>query len=98
MKKGDKADPGDYGGITPISTVGKKFCKILHGTMGTMLKKDGNISEGQAGFLKTIQGRKDAGLTTYCFFLHVQKAWRSAATTAHTCYRVARNLSRHSPV
>ena len=58
-----------------------------------MLGKDEKISEGQAGFRpnrscvdyvytlgKIIQGRKDAGLTTYCFFLHVQKAY----DTVHT--------------
>ena len=46
-----------------------------------MLEKEEKISEGQAGFRpnrncvdhvytlgKIIQGRKDAGLTTYCFF------------------------------
>ena len=53
-----------------------------------MLEKDEKISGGQAGFRpyrscvdhvytlgKIIQGRKDAGLTTYCFFLDVQKAY-----------------------
>ena len=53
-----------------------------------MLEKEGKISEGQAGFRpnrscidhiyilgKIIQGRKDAGLKTYCFFLDVQKAY-----------------------
>ena len=53
-----------------------------------MLEKEEKISEGQAGFRpnrscvdhvhtlgKIIQGRKDAGLTTYCFFLDVQKAY-----------------------
>ena len=59
-----------------------------------MLEKDEKISGGQAGFGPNLscvdhvytfgnilQGRKDAGLTTYCFFLDVQKAygtvWRS---------------------
>ena len=58
-----------------------------------MLKED-KTSEAQAGFRpnrscvdhvytlgKIIQDRRDAGLTTYCFFLDVQKAyntvWRS---------------------
>ena len=53
-----------------------------------MLEKEEKLSEGQAGFRrnrscvdhiytlgKIIQGRKDAGLTTYCFFLDVQKAY-----------------------
>ena len=86
--KRDKADPENYWGITIFSTVGKTFCKILNGGMGTMLEKDEKISEGRAGFRpnrrcvdhvytlgKIIQGRKDPGLTTYCFFLDVQKAY-----------------------
>ena len=88
FKKEDEADPGNYPGITLLSTVGKTFCKILNDRMGTMLRKDETISEGQAGFRPnrscvdhvytlgtTIQGRKDAGLTTYCSFLDVQKAY-----------------------
>ena len=88
FKKGDEADAGNYRGITLLSTVGKTFCKILNDRMGTMLKKDEKISEEQAGFRpnrscvdhvyplgKVAQGRKDAGLTTYCFFLDVQTAY-----------------------
>ena len=77
-----------------MSTVGKTLCKILNDRMETMLERDQKISEGQAGFQpnrsrvdhlhilgKTFQGRKDAWLTTYCFFLDVQKAcgavWRN---------------------
>ena len=53
-----------------------------------MLEKDEKTSDGQAGYRsdrscvdhvytlgKIIQGRKDAALTTYCFFLDVQKAY-----------------------
>ena len=93
--KGDKAESRNYRGMTLLSTVGKTFCKILNDRMGTMLEKDGKIRERQAGFRpnrscvnhvytlgKVIQGRKGAGLTTYCFFLDVQKAydtvWRNA--------------------
>ena len=88
FKKGDKADPGNHRGITPLSTVGKTSCKILNDRMGTLLEKDKKQSEGQAEFRpnrscvdlvytlgNTIQGRKDAGLTMYCFFLDVQKAY-----------------------
>ena len=52
------------------------------------MEKDEKISGGQAGFGPNLscvdhvytfgnilQGRKDAGLTTYCFFLDVQKAY-----------------------
>ena len=80
IKEGDKADLGNYRGITLSSTVGKILCQILNDKMGTMLEKDTQISEGQAGFKpnrscvdyvytlgKIIQGRKDAGLTTHCF-------------------------------
>ena len=59
--------------------------------MGTMTEKEEKLSEGRAGFRPNrscvdhvytsgniIQGRKDAGLTTYCFFLDVQKAYDSS--------------------
>ena len=88
FKKGDKADPGNYRGITLLSTVGKLFGKMIDNRMGDMLEGKQKISEGQAGFRpdrscvdhvytlsKIIQGRKDAGRTTYCFFLDVQKAY-----------------------
>ena len=52
-----------------------------------MIENKGKKGEGQAGFRpnrncvgfvytlgRMFQGRKDAGLTTYCFFLDVQKA------------------------
>ena len=88
FKKGYKADPGNYREITLLSTVGNIFCKILNDRMGTMMEKEDKSSEGQAGFRpnrscvdrvytlgKIIQGRKDAGLPTYCFFLDVQKVY-----------------------
>ena len=40
FKKGDKADRGNYGGITLVRTVGKTFCKILNDRMGTMEKEE----------------------------------------------------------
>ena len=56
--------------------------------MATMMEKEDKISEGQAGFRpnrscadhvytlgEMIEGRQNAGLTTYCFFLGVQKAY-----------------------
>ena len=45
-----KADPGNYRGITLLSTVGKIFCRILNDGVGKMLEKEEKISEGQAGF------------------------------------------------
>ena len=57
-------------------------------SLGTMMEKEDKISEGQPVFRpnrscvdhvytlgKITHGRKDAGLTTYCFFLDVQKAY-----------------------
>ena len=88
ISKKDKADPGNCRGITLLSAVGKTFCEILNDRMGTMLEKDEKIREGPAEcgsnlscvdlvytLGQIIQGRKDAGLTTYCFFLDVQKAY-----------------------
>ena len=90
FKKGGKTDPWNYRGITLLSTVGKTFGKILNDRVGTMLEKEEKISEGQAGFRPNrscvdhvyalgmiIQGREDPGLTTYCSFLDVQKAYNT---------------------
>ena len=88
FKKGDKADPGNCRGITLSITVGKTFCNVLRDRMGTLLENDERICEGQAGLRpnrscvdyvytlgKIIQGRKYAGLTTYCSVLDAQKAY-----------------------
>ena len=77
LNKREKADPGKNRGITLLNTGGKICCKVLNDGMGTTMDED-KTSEWQAGFrpnrnsvdrvstiLKTIQGRKDAGLTTY---------------------------------
>ena len=50
FKKGDKAGPGNYRGITLLSTVGQTFCKILNDRVGMMLEKGEEIIQGQAGF------------------------------------------------
>ena len=70
-----------------MSTVSMN-CKNLNDMMGTMMEIEDKISEGQAGYRpnrscvdhvctlnKILQGGKDAGLTTYCFFLNFQKAY-----------------------
>ena len=88
FKKGDMAGPGNYRGETLLSTVGKTFRKILKDRTETTLDKEDKISEGQAGLRpnrscvahvhtlgKIIQGRKDAGQTTYWLFPDVQKAY-----------------------
>ena len=88
FKRGDKTDPGHCRGITLLSTVGKTFCKMLNDRVGTVLENEEKISVGQADFRtnsscvdhvftlrKIVQSRKGARLTTYCFFLDVQKAY-----------------------
>ena len=81
------------------------------------MDKDKKISEGQAGFRsnhscvdhvytlgKITQGRKDAELTTYCFFLDVQEAydtvWRNGLRTnmleieiRGTMWRMAKHMT-----
>ena len=56
---------------------------ILNDRMGTMMETEDKISEGHGGFRPNrscvdhvyISGRKDAGLTTHCLFLDVQKTY-----------------------
>ena len=49
--QGDKANPGNYRGITLPSTVGKKLCTICNDTRGPVMGKEDKISEGQAVFI-----------------------------------------------
>ena len=71
-----------------LSTVSETFSKILNDGMEAMMEKEEKICEGHAGFRpnrscvdrvytlgEMIQARKDAGRTTYCFFIDVQKAY-----------------------
>lgn len=71
--------------MTLLSTIEKTFRNILNDRVGTIVEKEDNLGEGQAGFRpscssephvetlsKIIRARKDAGLPTYCFFLEVQ--------------------------
>lgn len=46
FKKGDKAEPGKYRGKPLLSIVEKAFCKVLNDTVGTMLEKGKQFSEG----------------------------------------------------
>ena len=94
-----------------LGSTEQKICKILNDRIGTMLEKDKKISEGQAGFRpnrscvdhayklgKIFQGRKDAGLTTYCFFLDVQKAydtvWRNELWKKYVGNEIRGNMWR----
>ena len=48
FKKGDKADPGKYGGITLLSTVGKPFSNIFNnGGEGRKKKAKGKQGLGE---------------------------------------------------
>ena len=60
--------------------------KIMNGGTGTTMEKEKKQAKGKQGLGyslrrpsvhvqtgKKIQGKKDAGRTAYCFFLHVQK-------------------------
>ena len=80
FENGDKAAPGNYRGMTLLSTVGKILCKILNGRMGTMMKKGEQICEGQTelrpnrscvDYLCTlgsnIHGRKERGANNVPF-------------------------------
>ena len=82
FKDEDKADQGNYREKTLSSTVRETFCKVLNDDIGTMLETDKTMSKGQPGLRpnrncvdhmhilrKLIDGRKNARLTTCCFFL-----------------------------
>ena len=70
----------------------------MNDRMRTMMDNEDKISEGRAGFRsnrscvdhvhtlgKIIQGRKDAGLTTYCIFLDVKPTTQYGATDGGKC-------------
>ena len=60
-----------------LSSVGKTFCMILNDRVETMLEKEEKVTKRQAGFRPADA---DAGLTTHCVPLDVQKphdtGWR----------------------
>jgi hypothetical protein len=86
FKSGDRADPGNYRGITLLATVGKLFCRCIHNRLAAAVE----LHEGQAGFRAgracvdhtytlsdTILQRKAARELTYVFYLDVRKAFDS---------------------
>lgn len=84
FKSGDKLDPGNYRGITLLSTVGKLFSTLL----GNRMSEAVALHEAQAGFrtgrgctdhifsvAQTLMARAGGGSATYGFFLDIQKAF-----------------------
>lgn len=90
FKKGDKADPGNYRGISLLDIVGKLFTGMIADRIERFLIKKSWFHVEQAGFTagrgcpeqvhvlyETLSRRKAAGEDTYCFFLDVRKAFPS---------------------
>ena len=51
-KKGDKANPDNYRGITLLSCFGKLFTSVLNNKLYKFLEQNELLSEVQAGFRK----------------------------------------------
>ena len=49
LKKGEKSGPGNYRGITLLSTVGKKIFTLSNDRMGTVMEMEEKKNEGEAG-------------------------------------------------
>ena len=84
FKDGDRADPGNYRGISLLDIVGKVFCRVIVNRLETNLK----MSPEQGGFtrgrgcehnlfvlMQTLHRRKRAGKDSFLFFLDVRKAF-----------------------
>ena len=54
LKKGDKADPGNYRGVTVLSTAGETFQKILNDITGTMIEKEEKKAKRKQGLGQTV--------------------------------------------
>ena len=88
FKKGDRADPGNYRGITLLDVVGKFYTMILNTRLMSWLDAYSSLHTCQAGFRRgrgcvdhifslseIIQSRIRQGLPTYIFFRDVAKAF-----------------------
>ena len=88
FKKGDRADPGNYRGITLLDVVGKFYTMILNTRLMSWLDAHSSLHTCQAGFRRgrgcvdhifslseIIQSRIRQGLPTYIFFRDVAKAF-----------------------
>jgi hypothetical protein len=87
-KKGDLTDPGNYRGISLMSTCLKILCVILSDRINTAAEAAGRFSPSQAGFrrleecithaaclVEAIQRQRLAGLPTYGLFIDLKKAY-----------------------
>ena len=88
FKKGDRADPGNYRGITLLDVVGKFYTTILNNRLMSWLDAHSTLHTCQAGFRRNrgcvdhifslfeiIQSRIRQGLPTYIFYRDVAKAF-----------------------
>lgn len=88
FKKGDRADPGNYRGITLLDVVGKFYTMILNTRLMSWMEAHNSLHSCQAGFRRgrscadhifnlseIIQSRIRQGLPTYIFFRDVKKAF-----------------------
>lgn len=80
FKKGDKADPSNFRGISLLNTVSKPVFKSVSDIMEKMVEKETIVGDKQAGFRpyhscednvytfdKITEGKRDAGLTAHSF-------------------------------
>jgi hypothetical protein len=87
-KKGDLTDPGNYRGISLMSTCLKIVCVILSDRINTSAERAKRFSPSQAGFrrleecithaaclVEAIQRRRLAGLPTFGLFIDLKKAY-----------------------
>ena len=87
-KKGDLTDPGNYRGISLMSTCLKIACVILSDRINTAAERARRFSPLQAGFrrleecithavclVEAIQRRRLAGLPTFGLFIDLKKAY-----------------------
>jgi hypothetical protein len=88
FKKGDKADPGNYRGITLLNVVGKLYTKLLDTRLMSWLESHQRLHTCQAGFRRKrscvdhiyslsqiVQSRIRQGLPTFIFFRDAAKAF-----------------------
>jgi hypothetical protein len=87
-KKGDLTDPGNYRGISLMSTCLKIACVIISDRINTSAERANRFSPSQAGFrrleecithaaclVEAIQRRRLAGLPTFGLFIDLKKAY-----------------------